>query len=202
MVAQEESWAGSTAELERLRTECQTLTDSESAGRKEIECLKKSLEDSAAAAKAEMEGMPPTPLEPSCWRPLWGDGDSSFADYRGRTLAQFGALQEENRVIRAALEEYRSAVVPVLDLGFPRAYVRENLPTRLELLKQAPRKIRNVIWGLAVAAGCMALSVVKSHYPRVDLQRVEEGYAATTSDDAIDALRLRPDLLPRRSRRN
>jgi len=78
--------------------------------------------------------------------------------------------------------------VPVLDIGFPRAYVQENLPTRLELQKQAPRKIRNVIWGMAVVAGCMALSVVKSHYPRVDLQRVEEGYAATTSDDAIDAL--------------
>ena len=103
-------------------------------------------------------------------------------------MAQFGALQEENWVIRAALEEYWSAVMPVLDIGFPRAYVQENLPTRLELLKEAPRKIWNVVWGMAVAAGCLALSVVKSHYPRVDLQRVEEGYAATTSDEAIDVL--------------
>ena len=41
---------------------------------------------------------------------------------------------------------------------------------------------------MAVAAGCMALSLVKSHYPWVDLRRVEEGYAADTDDDAIDAL--------------
>ena len=41
---------------------------------------------------------------------------------------------------------------------------------------------------MAVAAGCMALSLVKSHYPRVDLQQVEEGYAADVDDDAIDVL--------------
>ena len=66
MAAQEVSRAESAAELERLRAECQALKDSESAGQKEIESLRKSLEDSAAAAKAEMEGMPLTPLEHSC----------------------------------------------------------------------------------------------------------------------------------------
>ena len=39
-----------------------------------------------------------------------------------------------------------------------------------------------------MAASCMALSLVKSHYPRVDLGRVEEGYAADADDDAVDAL--------------
>ena len=78
--------------------------------------------------------------------------------------------------------------MPVLEVGFPRAYVQENLPTRLELLKQAPGKLRKVIWTIAMAAGSMALTLVKSHYPRVDLGRVEEGYAADVDDDAVDAL--------------
>ena len=66
-VARDESQAESAAELERLRAECQALKDSESAARKENESLKKSFEDAAAAAKAEMEGKSLTPLEHSGW---------------------------------------------------------------------------------------------------------------------------------------
>ena len=55
------------AELERLRAECQAFKDSESAARAENESLKKSLEDAATTAKAEMEGKSPTSLERSCW---------------------------------------------------------------------------------------------------------------------------------------
>ena len=37
-------------------------------------------------------------------------------------------------------------------------------------------------------AATQTLVLVKSHYPRVDLHRVEEGYAADADDDRIDAL--------------
>ena len=78
--------------------------------------------------------------------------------------------------------------MPVLVVGFPRAYVQENPLTRLELLKHAPGKLRRVLWTIAVAAGSMALTLVKSHYPRVDIGRIEEVYAADVDDDAVDAL--------------
>ena len=43
-------------------------------------------------------------------------------------------------------------------------------------------------------AATQTLVLVKSHYPRVDLQRFEEGYAADADDDRIDALmsKVRP----------
>ena len=35
-----------------------------------------------------------------------------------------------------------------------------------------------------------ALAVVKSHYPRVDLQRFGEGFAADVNEDKFDSLTL------------
>ena len=58
----------------------------------------------------------------------------------------------------------------------------------MEDLKEAPRKLKRIIQDAAVATATHTLVLVKSHYPRVDLQRFEEGYAADADDDRIDAL--------------
>ena len=111
-----------------------------------------------------------------------------FTDYRRRTLAQFEALQEENRVVRASLGEYRGTVESVLKVAFPGAYLRENPSARLEDLKRAPQKLRKLTKDAAIATAAQTMVLMKSHYPHLDLQRFEEGYAADADNDKIDAL--------------
>jgi len=88
----------------------------------------------------------------------------------------------------ASLREYQNAVESVLEVAFPSEYLRENPSARLEDLKEAPQKLRKLTWDAAVETTTQTLVLVKSHYPRVDLQRFEEGYAADADDDRIDAL--------------
>ena len=73
-------------------------------------------------------------------------------------------------------------------MAFPGEHLRENPNTRLEDLKEAPRRLRKFTWGAAVEAATQAFALVKSHYPRVDLHRFEEGYAADADEDKIDTL--------------
>ena len=88
-----------------------------------------------------------------------------FADYRKRTLAQFEALQEENRTIRASLEDYRAASEPVLRIVSRSEPVGESPSARLENLKMAPQKLRDLVKETAETSVVQALSLVKSHYP-------------------------------------
>ena len=111
-----------------------------------------------------------------------------FVDYRKRTLAQFEVLQEENRVVRASLGEYRDAAESVLEVIYPGHYLRANPSTRLADLKRPPRKLKRIIKDAATATATQAMVLMKSHYPRLDLQRFEEGYAADADDDKVDAL--------------
>ena len=47
-------------------------------------------------------------------------------------MAQFEALQEENRTIRASLGDYRNAAESILEVAYLSEYLRENPSTRLE----------------------------------------------------------------------
>ena len=105
-----------------------------------------------------------------------------------RTLAQFEALQEENQTIRASLEDHRTAVEPVLRIISRGEPVGEGPSARLEDLEAAPQKLRGLVWEAASTSAIQALSLGKSHYPRVDLQRLGEGYAADADDAKIEAL--------------
>ena len=109
-------------------------------------------------------------------------------EYRKKTLAQFKSFREENQVLRTSLDEYQGAAKSVLEVAFPSEYLRESPSTRLEDLREAPQKLRKITWGTAVEAATQAFALVKSHYPRVDLHRFEEGYATDADDDKIDAL--------------
>ena len=89
-----------------------------------------------------------------------------------------------------SLDEYRGATESVLEVAFPGEYLRGSPNTRLEDLKEAPQKLRKITWGATVEAATQAFALVKSHYPRVDLRRFEEGYAADADDDKIETLTL------------
>ena len=110
------------------------------------------------------------------------------AEYRKKSLAQFEACKEENQVLRASLDEYRGAAESVLEVAFPREYLRENPTAHLEDLKKAPQKLRRITWDAVVESATQAFVLVKSHYPRVELRRFTEGYSADADDDKIDAL--------------
>ena len=58
----------------------------------------------------------------------------------------------------------------------------------VEDLKKAPQKLRKITWDAVVETATQAFVLAKSHYPRVDLRRFTEGYAADADDDQIDAL--------------
>ena len=75
-----------------------------------------------------------------------------------------------------------------MEVAFPSDYLRENPTARLEDLKKAPEKLRRITWDTAVETATQAFVLAKSHYPRVELRRFTEGYAADADDDKIDAL--------------
>ena len=54
----------------------------------------------------------------------------------------------------------------------------------------APKKLKSQIKEVVIATAVQALAVVKSHYPRVDLQWIKEGFAEDTDEDKMDALLL------------
>ena len=56
------------------------------------------------------------------------------------------------------------------------------------LLEAAPERLRNHLREVALIHSDQALALVKSHFCRVDLQRVAEGFAADADDEKIDAL--------------
>ena len=109
------------------------------------------------------------------------------ADYRKRTLAKFDTLEEEIKTLRASLEDYRDTFELVLRIAFPSEPVGGTPTARLETLRMAPQKLKDHVKEIATTSAVQALALVKSHYPRVDLQRVGEGFAADTDDDKSEA---------------
>ena len=56
------------------------------------------------------------------------------------------------------------------------------------LLEAAPERIRNHLREVALISSDQVLTLVKTHFCRVDLQRVAEGFAADADDEKIEAL--------------
>ena len=105
-----------------------------------------------------------------------------------KSFAQFADLEERVRVANSALVALEQAACPVLDIAFPDAGKDANPPSRLELLKMAPERIRAHVREVALINADQALAVVKSHYPRVELDRFGEGYADGSTEDGVAAL--------------
>ena len=80
------------------------------------------------------------------------------------------------------------AADPVLEVFFPGFRERSDVPARAELLEATPERVKTLIRDVALVSSDQALALVKSHYPRVDLQRVGEGFAADAGDEEIESL--------------
>jgi hypothetical protein len=80
------------------------------------------------------------------------------------------------------------AADPMLEVVFPGARERIDAPTRVKLLEAAPERMKTYVKDVALVSSDQALALVKSHYPRVDLQRVGEGFAADAEDEKIESL--------------
>ena len=78
-------------------------------------------------------------------------------------------LQERLKVSNLAVEALEDAADPVLEIAFPGACKGSNPPSRVELLKAAPERLRAYIKEVALISSDQALALVKSHYTRVEL---------------------------------
>ena len=76
----------------------------------------------------------------------------------------------------------------MLEIAFLGASQRSDPPLCVELLKAAPERLRSYIKEVALLSSDQAFALVKSHYIRVDLQRVGEGFAADADDDKVESL--------------
>ena len=86
------------------------------------------------------------------------------------------------------LEGLHEAVDPVLKMAFPDAHEGGNLPPRLELLKAAPERLKAHIKEVALISTDQALALMKSHYPRADLERLREGFTENVDEAKADSL--------------
>ena len=65
----------------------------------------------------------------------------------------------------------------------------EGVPTgTLDHLKPAPEKLKARLHEVASSGMIQALAIFKSHYPRVDLQWLKEGFTADVDDNKFDSL--------------
>ena len=69
-------------------------------------------------------------------------------------------------ILKREREDFREAVDPILQIAFPDG-PEEGVPSALKLV---PRRIKEQLKQKAMTGTVQALAVVKSHYPRVDLQ--------------------------------
>ena len=145
------------------------------------------MKDSAAQARSELEGSCLHPsLVLSFYFAMWITRSST--EFRARSLAQFADLQERLKASNSAVEVLERAADPVLEIAFPGACQRGDPPSRVELLRAAPERLRAIAKEAALLSSDRALTLVKSHYTRVDLQRVGEGFAADADDEKIESL--------------
>ena len=103
-------------------------------------------------------------------------------------LAQFADLEGRLKVANSALAELERAADPVLEVAFPDAREAAEPPPRLELLRMVPERLRAHMKEVALISSDQALAIMKSHYPRADLTRFEEGYAEGATEEGVVTL--------------
>ena len=86
------------------------------------------------------------------------------------------------------LEGLQEAADSVLKIVFSDVYEGGSPPSRLELLKAAPGRLKDHIKEVALISTDQALALMKSHYPRADLQRLEEGFTEDVDEAKADSL--------------
>ena len=111
-----------------------------------------------------------------------------FTEFRARSFAQFADLEERLKVSNSALEVLEQVADPVMEMAFPDARNSDNPPSRLELLKATPGRMRTHMKEVALISSDQALAIVKSQNPWVDLGRVGKGFAADVDEEKVASL--------------
>ena len=73
-------------------------------------------------------------------------------------------------------DDFREAVDPILQIAFPDVPEDGVLSAWQERLKLVPGRMKAQLKETTTTSTVQALAMVKSHYPRVDLQWLEEGF--------------------------
>lgn len=109
-------------------------------------------------------------------------------------MAQFNVLAEENTRLRERWQEVGAGLRPLMkELSPEAAQVTDpvNSPEAVaKFCKKAWPLFKDFVREAGQYAISFALALAKSHYPRVDLKRIEEGAAANTDTEAVEALRV------------
>ena len=92
------------------------------------------------------------------------------------------------KVANSSLTDLERASDPVLEMVLPGARAGATPPSRAELLRAAPERLRAHMKEVALISSDQALAVLKSHYPRADLTRLGEGYAEGATEASVAAL--------------
>jgi hypothetical protein len=98
------------------------------------------------------------------------------------------ALQRRFDGLKRSLTELQDAVLSVLRTVDPKVPRDADPGTFLSRLRDAPSLLKAWARRAAVAGGQGVLVLVRSHFPRVDIQRLGGGLAKDTDDAKRDAL--------------
>uniref|UniRef100_A0A0E0LJJ3 Uncharacterized protein n=1 Tax=Oryza punctata TaxID=4537 RepID=A0A0E0LJJ3_ORYPU len=92
---------------------------------------------------------------------------------------QYQHFQRELDAAKGVRDQIVKSLEPTLKVLFPSLYEGKHLVQLVaELVSEGPVAVRQLSKSVANLSASHALAVVKSHYPRVDLDVVEKGYAA------------------------
>lgn len=107
-------------------------------------------------------------------------------------MAQFGVLTEENTKLKERWREVEAGLRPLMKELSPEAMEISdpvNSPEAVtDLCKRAWPLFKDFVREAGQFAVSFVLALAKSHYPRIDLKRVEEGAAANTSPEEVNDL--------------
>src|SRR6266508_1080280 len=96
----------------------------------------------------------------------------------------------EIRLLKKERDGLSEAADPILQIAFPDGPEEGVLSAWQERLKLVPNRLKAQLKQTMMTATVQALAVVKSHYPRVDLQRFEEGFTSDVDDAKLEALSI------------
>ena len=116
--------------------------------------------------------------------------EASYAAHRWGSREQFQTFKMEIKLLKEERDGLSEAADLILQIAFPDG-PEEGVPSAWqERLKLVPDWLKAQLKQTMMTATVQALAVVKSHYPRVDLQRFEEGFTADADDAKLEALSL------------
>ena len=108
--------------------------------------------------------------------------------HRDGARRQFEFFDAEIKHLQKKSDVMWEAADPVLQMAFPEGPEAGVLSDWQDHLKLVPEWLRAKMKCTALTAMIQALAMVKSHYPRVDLQRFKEGYTVDVDEAKLEAL--------------